>query len=224
MRIEKNQDKIDRYLKQSNFQAFFSIDIHPYAEVHFFQKKETICQEGDQFPYLYYLISGKAKIYMSHKNGKISLIKFEEAPSIIGELGLIGAEKQARGIEAMEPCVCLAIPLKMYRGQLLQDNRFLQCLCKLIGEKTINRTEKYAKSYGYPLENRLAAFILLTEQNGCYVEKHTEVSEYLNVSYRHLLYVLNRFCRQKYLKKEGRKYLIQDRKQLQALADEIDRD
>jgi CRP/FNR family putative post-exponential-phase nitrogen-starvation transcriptional regulator len=223
MIIEKNQDKINRYLNQSNFQTFFSFDIQPYIEVHSFHKKETICQEGELFPYLYYLISGKSKIYMSHKNGKISLINFVEAPSIIGELGLIGAETLAKGIEAMEPCVCLAIPLKDYRHQLLQDAYFLQRLCQFIGEKTITRTEKYAKSYGYPLENRLAAFILLTEQNDCYLEKHTEASEYLNVSYRHLLYVLNQFCFQKWLKKEGRKYLIQDRKQLQKLANEIDR-
>ena len=62
-------------------------------------------------------------------------------------------------------------------------------------------TENYAKNYSYPFENRLAAFILLTEQNNCYIEKHTEAAEYLNVSYRHLLYVLNQFCQQNYLKR-----------------------
>ncbi|MCU4911818.1 transcriptional regulator YeiL, partial [Bacillus cereus] len=39
--------------------------------------------------------------------------------------------------------------------------------------------------------------------NNCYIEKHTEASEYLNVSYRHLLYVLNQFCQLNYLRKEG---------------------
>lgn len=224
MIVEKNRDKLAGYLRQTDFQTFFSFDFQPYLEVHSFHKKEPMCREGDEFPYLYYLISGKAKIYMTHKNGRVSLINFVQAPSIIGELGLIGVEVLAKGIEAMEPCVCLALPLKDCRRQLLQDTHFLQRLCKFMGEKTITRTEKYAKSYGYPLENRLAEFILLTEQNGCYIEKHTEASEYLNVSYRHLLYVLNQFCRQKWLKKEGRCYLIQNAEQLQKLAREIERD
>lgn len=223
MIIEKNQDRINQYVEECQFQSYFSFDIRPCIEVHSFAKKETICQEGESFPYLYYLLSGKAKIYMSHKNGRISLIHVVEAPSIIGELGLIGVETMAKGIEAMESCVCLAVSLQHHRRQLLQDAYFLRRLCQFLGEKTITRTEAYAKSYGYPLENRLAAFILLTEQNGCYLEKHTEASEYLNVSYRHLLYVLHQFCQHKWLKKDGRKYAIQDREQLRKLASEIDR-
>ena len=80
---------------------------------------------------------------------------------------------------------------------------------------------KITQNYSYPFENRLAAFILLTEQNNCYIEKHTEASEYLNVSYRHLLYILNQFCQQNYLRKEGRTYYIQDRNTLEKLADEL---
>lgn len=223
MEIEKKRDEIYNYVQHFSFQTFFSFDIFPYIEVHSFQKKELICNEGEELPYLYYLISGKAKIYMSHQNGKTSLINFVKAPSFIGELGLIGVESVTKGIEAIEPCICLALPLKDCQHLLLQDAHFLQQLCKFIGEKTITRTEQYAKSYNYPLENRLAAFILLTEQNNCYLEKHTEASEYLNVSYRHLLYVLKQFCQQHWLKKEGRMYFIQDRGQLQQLANELNR-
>ncbi|WP_410984820.1 transcriptional regulator YeiL [Bacillus cereus] len=223
MKIEKKRDKIYNYVQHFNFQTFFSFDIFPYIEVHSFQKKELICNEGEELPYLYYLISGKTKIYMNHQNGKTSLINFVKAPSFIGELGLIGIETVTKGIEAIEPCICLALPLKDCQHLLLQDAHFLQQLCKFIGEKTITRTEQYAKNYNYPLENRLAAFILLTEQNDCYLEKHTEASEYLNVSYRHLLYVLKQFCQQNWLKKEGRMYFIQDREQLQQLADELNR-
>ena len=222
MRIEKNKEIISQLLEHSDFKSFFSFDISPYIEVHTFDSKETICREGDQLLYLYYLVSGKAKIYMSHKNGKTSLISFIEAPSIIGEMGLIGVEPYAKGIEAMTMCTCLAIQIKPNKPQLLQDAHFLLRLCTLMGEKTLLRTEKYAKSYGYPFENRLAAFILLTEQNGLYGEKHTEVSEYLNISYRHLLYVLNHFCKRNWLKKDGRKYLIVNQEQLLLLAKEID--
>ncbi|MFK4291039.1 transcriptional regulator YeiL [Bacillus mycoides] len=221
MKVSKNSEEISHYMQTYNFHTLFSFDVLPYAELHSFQKKERICKEGIDLPYLYYLISGKAKIYMSHKNGKVSLINFIQAPSFIGELGLIGVESVTKAVEVIEDCICLALPLKDCQHLLLQDATFLQKLCKFIGEKTITRTESYAKNNSYPFENQLAAFILLTEQNNSYTEKHTEASEYLNVSYRHLLYVLNQFCQQNYLKKEGRTYYIQDRNQLEKLADEL---
>ncbi|MDA1651725.1 MULTISPECIES: transcriptional regulator YeiL [unclassified Bacillus cereus group] len=221
MKVSKNREEISHYIQTYNFHSLFSFDILPHAELHSFQKSEKICNEGVDVPYLYYLISGKAKIYMSHKNGKISLINFIQAPSFIGELGLIGVESVTKTVEVIEDCMCLALPLKDCQHLLLQDVIFLQKLCKFIGEKTITRTESYAKNNSYPFENRLAAFILLTEQNNSYTEKHTEASEYLNVSYRHLLYVLKQFCRQNYLRKDGRTYYIQDRIQLEKLADEL---
>ncbi|HFU7089290.1 TPA: transcriptional regulator YeiL [Bacillus cereus] len=221
MKVSKNSEEISHYIQTYNFHTLFSFDILPYAELHSFQKSEKICNEGVDVPYLYYLISGKAKIYMSHKNGKTSLINFIQASSFIGELGLIGVESVTKTVEVIEDCMCLALPLKDCQHLLLQDVIFLQKLCKFIGEKTIIRTESYAKNNSYPFENRLAAFILLTEQNNSYTEKHTEASEYLNVSYRHLLYVLNQFCQQHYLRKDGRTYYIQDRIQLEKLADEL---
>ncbi|HFJ9447444.1 transcriptional regulator YeiL [Bacillus tropicus] len=221
MKVSKNSEEISHYIQTYNFHTLFSFDILPYAELHSFQKSEKICNEGVDVPYLYYLISGKAKIYMSHKNGKTSLINFIQASSFIGELGLIGVESVTKTVEVIEDCMCLALPLKDCQHLLLQDVIFLQKLCKFIGEKTITRTESYAKNNSYPFESRLAAFILLTEQNNSYTEKHTEASEYLNVSYRHLLYVLNQFCQQNYLKKDGRTYYIQDRNLLEKLADEL---
>ncbi|MGM7431054.1 transcriptional regulator YeiL [Bacillus pacificus] len=221
MKVSKNSEEISHYIQTYNFHTLFSFDILRYAELHSFQKSEKICNERVDVSYLYYLISGKAKIYMSHKNGKVSLINFIQAPSFIGELGLIGVESVTKTVEVIEDCICLALPLKDCQHLLLQDATFLQKLCKFIGEKTITRTETYAKNNSYPFENRLAAFILLTEQSNSYTEKHTEVSEYLNVSYRHLLYVLNQFCQQNYLKKDGRTYYIQDRIQLEKLADEL---
>lgn len=221
MKTEINPERIARALASSDFQSFFSFDITPYVELHRFEKKETVTDEGEPFPYLYYLISGKVKIYMSHPNGKVSLLTFLEAPSLMGELGLIGVETQARGIQAVTPCVCLAVSLNQHGQRLLQDNQFLLRVCRLLGERVIHRTDRYTRSLSYPLENRLAALILLTEQDGLYLEKHTEAAEYLNVSYRHLLYVLSQFCQQGWLRKTGRRYWVEDREVLERLAGAI---
>lgn len=222
MKAENNQEIINAYLSDAKVQSLFSKDFLPYATIHTFKEKEMLTNEGEAFPYLYYLVSGKAKVFMTHKNGKVSLINFLTEYSLIGDLGLVGVETQAKGIQAMEDCVCIAFSLKECGQKLLQDVYFLQQLCKTLGERTLTRTKSYAKNSGYPLENRLAAFILLTEKKNSYSEKHTEASDYLNVSYRHLLYVLKQFCEKGWLKKDGRNYWLQNKEQLKKLADELE--
>jgi len=57
------------------------------------------------------------------------------------------------------------------------------------------------------------------EQN-IYNIPHTDVSEYMNVSYRHVLYVIKKFCELGILTKEkGKGYIISDIEKLKQLQD-----
>lgn len=80
---------------------------------------------------------------------------------------------------------------------------------------------KYSQSLAFPLENRLADFILQTAYKGVYKEKHVTVCDYLGVSYRHLLHVLTQFCQKGYLQKEGRGYQIKQYDSLYELAEAL---
>ena len=137
MKVNNNSEEISHYMQTSNFHTLFLLMSYRMLNYIPFRERENICNEGVDVPYLYYLISGKAKIYMSHKNGKVSLINFIQAPSFIGELGLIGVESVTKTVEVMEDCICLALPLKDCQHILLQDAIFLQKLCKFIGEKQL---------------------------------------------------------------------------------------
>ena len=85
----------------------------------------------------------------------------------------------------------------------------------------LNRTERFGQGLNYPLLNRLAAFILYTENEGLYHEKHTEVAEYLSSSYRHLLHTFEQLREKNIVIKEKRGYRIIDRTELERLAGEI---
>ena len=221
MQISNDVSKIAHWFDKSGFDALFTSDIKPYIEIHTFLPRESLSKEGSPLPYLFYLVSGKAKIYMTHENGRRSLVHFAVAPCFIGEMGLLEVEPYAKGIEAMETCVCLVLPLKACKPMLMTDPKFLKNLCISLGYKAIYRSESMAKSFAYPFENRFAAFILTTEENGIYHEKHTEVAEYLNVSYRHLLYTLQIFIANGWIEKKARHYILKDRDALQLLAQYI---
>lgn len=213
-----SKDCISRYLAQQPLDRLFSFDITPFIEVHEFQRHEYIIQEGQTPYYLYYVISGKGKIYSTQENGKVTLLNFIQAGSFFGEIELLQNEHYSKGIQTSSTMYCFALPIKETKELLLHDALFLRHLCTFISHKATSLATKYVHGLTFPFENRLAEFLLLSSYQGIYNEKHTEICEYLGVSYRHLLYVLAQFVRDGILKKEGKGYRILNPQLLQSMA------
>ncbi|WP_102026228.1 transcriptional regulator YeiL [Salirhabdus sp. Marseille-P4669] len=218
MEIYKNE-KRQRYLDETRFEQLFSFPIDAFLEVHEYKRDEWIIKEGKRPYYLYYVIEGKAKIYVTHHNGKVSLINFVNPNEYIGEMELLHDVYYTKGIQAATKTICFALPISHYRKHLLEDTKFLRELTKILSVKATVMAAKYSQSLAFPLENRLADFILQTGDEGVYKEKHVTVCDYLGVSYRHLLHVLTQFCNKGYLKKLGRNYHIEQYDALRELAD-----
>lgn len=175
-----------------------------------FEPDEGIMEEGTRPVYLFYLVNGRAKLYLSHDNGRITLINFLTAPCFIGEMELLDDERLANGVQAITVCECYAIRLDECREKLLNDTKFLRYICRFLSRKAIGNTANYSRNQSYPLKNRLAAFMLETAWNGVYREPHGEVAEYLGVTYRHLLYVLADFVKTGLIEKTSAGYRISD--------------
>lgn len=208
-------------MQESGFADYFSFDITPYTSAATFEAGEDILREGQKVTRLYYLAKGSAKLFMTHKNGRVTLINFYEAPCFLGEMELLDPESSSRGVRAHTRCECLVLDLARCGERVRSDGLFLRALCLYLGRKAFVGTRTYAQRQAYPLENRLAAYILMTARDGVYAEKHTEASEYLGITYRHLLYVMAKFCKQGILRRLPRGYAVEDEEQLIALQDEM---
>ncbi|MDC2865279.1 transcriptional regulator YeiL [Bacillus sp. BP-3] len=218
MEIYKGEEK-RLQLKKSSIAHLFSFPVEEFMEVHEYQRDEWIIQEGMRTDFLFYVIEGKAKIYVTHQNGKVSLINFINTNEYIGEMELFNEVYYTKGIQASMKTICFALPIHRCRTQLMEDAKFLRELTKFLSIKATLMAAKYSQSLAFPLENRLADFILQTAYEGVYKEKHVTVCDYLGVSYRHLLHVLTQFCDKGYLQKEGRHYRIQQHNPLYELAE-----
>lgn len=213
------EDKKRFYLERYSIAPLFSCPIEESIEVHEYKRDDWIIQEGMRPKYLFYVIKGNAKIYITHQNGKVSLINFVKEQDFIGEMELLNDEYYTKGIQASTNTICFALPIYIYRNQLLEDAKFLRELAKFLSVKSTSMAAKYTQSLAFPLENRLADFILQTADEGIYKEKHVTVCDYLGVSYRHLLHVLTQFCEKGYLRKEGRSYRISEYEALKQLSE-----
>ncbi len=199
-------------------EEYFSFSIAPFTSRRMFDADDVMIKEGESTQTLFFLEEGRAKIYLSHQNGRRTLIRFIEAPCFFGEMELLDAQKSANGVVAVTPCICAVIDTGVCRDKLLSDAKFLRYLCLLLSRKTAENSYNLSKNQSYPLENRLAKFILLTAVKGYYREKHTEAAEYLGVTYRHLLYVLADFKARGILEKSPQGLRITDEQQLKELA------
>jgi CRP-like cAMP-binding protein len=219
MKQIKDKNQIEGYYNHFPLSDYFGFDIRPYITVVQFEPEELILQEGEEPEFLYYLIDGRAKLFLAHDNGRISLINFLSAPCFIGEMELIQAQMTSNGVKAITACTCFAIRILRCKEKLLNDTTFLRYLCVFLGKKALGNTYNYSRNQSYALDVRLANFILLTATNAYYRERHTEVAEFLGVTYRHLLYVLADFVKSGVLEKTPQGYHIADVKGLRRIAD-----
>lgn len=218
MRYIKDKKLIDKYEKEHEFGAYFGFDVRPYTSLVRFEPDDIILTEGETPRKLYFLFEGRAKLFMSHKNGTIDLINYLRSPCFIGEMELFHTARPAKGVVAITVCDCFCIDISKCKEKLLNDVVFLQNICRLLGDKNMGDIANYSRNQAYPLKVKLASFILMTEHAGIYREKHTEASGYLGVTYRHLLYVMAEFVKDGILEKSDAGYRILNRKGLEELA------
>lgn len=177
-------------------------------ELHTFKKGTYICREFEPIYYLYFLVEGKAKVYKTMKNGNVTLVHFCKSIQTIGELEMLKAQNTTQAVKTIFDSICIGLPLNKCREQILNDAFFLRNLCTMLSEKVVKNTINFTTKESFPLENRLADYILITEENSVFKENLTEASEYLGSSYRHLLRTLANLCSKKILKKEHHGYII----------------
>ncbi|HGY9128907.1 TPA: transcriptional regulator YeiL, partial [Escherichia coli] len=130
-----NNDLKQQLMSESAFKDCFLTDVSADTRLFHFLARDYIVQEGQQPSWLFYLTRGRARLYATLANGRVSLIDFFAAPCFIGEIELIDKDHEPRAVQTIEECWCLALPMKHYRPLLLNDTLFLRKLCVTLSHK-----------------------------------------------------------------------------------------
>lgn len=212
---------VEKYLKNIEFNQLVPSVIRPLCTVVRYDTGETIINQGDEPENLYYMIQGRCSIHSFLSNGKKIILNNAKAPCLIGEIELLEMGKASFSVIALEKSVLIVMPLAFCRDILINDNNFLRKLCIMISRKETTNARKLIHISGFPLENRLADFILNNCEENCFKIKKVEVAESLGVSYRHLEKVMNDLVEKKYLRKEKLVYYLTNRDEIASLADRL---
>ena len=180
-----------------------------------FAPGEYLSREGEALQYLYFAVSGKAKVLLSLSDGKQLLLAYFISKGIIGDIELMtDVQTNQATLQAVTEFECIALPLEEYRAMLKSNNIFINHVGKELAEKLMQRAVNGAITTLQPLETRLCAYILQTANRGQFDEALTEVSAMVGASYRHLLRCLNKLCDDGILEKEAKTYRIINRQAL----------
>lgn len=219
-----NQSKLSYYINKFEINKIFSNNIEEHMELHHFKKGAHICIKGENLDYFYFFVKGRAKVYISTPNGKSLLIRFYSPLQVIGDVEITCDENADCNIQAIEDCLCIGIPLKIVQEIATYDPKFLNFVCKHLSYKLTSTSASTSLNVLYPLENRLASYLLalypsdLKHEDKVITDNFTHLSELLGADYRHFLRVVDKLCSKNIIKKEKKSLLILDRPALNELA------
>ena len=213
----KNQELLDKYVNNTGISELFSQDITNLLELFSLNKGDFLINEGECSDYLYFLVSGKLKVFSHSTSGKIMSITLFNSFEIVGETCSLWNKPPTASVQATSKAYCIGISMK-YRDLLLNDVIFLRYICQNLGERLSYMNNTTCINLYESLESRLASFILKTEKDGIFSYNLTECAELLCTSYRHLLRIINLFCSTNKLVKNGKFYKIIDRSYLEKVS------
>ncbi|HEU4322237.1 MAG TPA: cyclic nucleotide-binding domain-containing protein [Roseiflexaceae bacterium] len=203
------------YYARHRLDRFVGADQIDRFRIRRFDRGQSICELEQPIDGLFFFVEGRARVFLPAENGRQLLLCYYQPLQLFGDLELFEqAPLATTTVEALTPCVCLALEREYVTGQLATDPLFLRQLCLSLGRKLSRVIRNSAMNLLHPLEDRVASYILATAAPGpdgrlVFAGNLTQIAELLGTSFRHLHRTLRSFCDQGILAKHNTSYTVQ---------------
>ncbi|WP_141555047.1 Crp/Fnr family transcriptional regulator [Bacillus wiedmannii] len=216
--MENKSDLIIHYLKTNKMLEIFSEIDTAYFQVNHFEKGELICNIDDAMDRLYFVVKGKVKVYTITPEGKKLILRFINPLAVVGDIELIQNSKAHNVVEACSDVIAISISHAVIRNKLLHDPIFMNFLLENIANTLKISTRFTALNLLYPVEVRVASYLLSisTDSNGNMYKKDLDatsissIADFIGVSYRHVIRVLQKFYKEKLIEKRNGVIVIKE--------------
>ena len=222
MKVITNERLKENYIQKCGITDWLPASLYSELKLYRYKKGEFICQEGRIIEQLFVQVHGKSKVTRSMNNGKEMLTSFNSGFSMLGHLEFFTHNPAFINVEVIEDTFCLGLYLsESTRAVLLQDVRFLQYMAIDLSKMIIKENQNSAINLVYPVRQRVASYILCTQNKGYFKDNYTHLAEYLGCSHRQLLRVLNSFVQEGMIAVHEKGYHILQENKLRMIAAEL---
>ena len=135
-------------------------------------------------------------MYSTLDNGQSVLASFYEPFDVLGEVELFAFKHYTLSVEAITGAVCLSLDTAAIRKAADHNCRLFMYLCSRLGAKLADRVVAESINLRYPVENRLASYLMAaTDEDGWVLgtDNFGELADFVGASYRQLARVACRF-------------------------------
>jgi len=205
-------ETIDAYVNRYALGGLLSPELLAAFTLRRYPEGEHLIRSGQAVEGLFFVVEGRAKVYSQMENGSTLLVRFYAPFDILGDVELFSFDTYVLNVVALEETVCLCLPAVAIRRYAELNTGFLMELCGRLGRKLADFNASAAINLRYPVENRLASYLLavtggpgpaagtgdaggVASRSGqCLVTDDLgELADILGTSYRQLSRVLRRF-------------------------------
>ncbi|MCI9318164.1 MAG: cyclic nucleotide-binding domain-containing protein [Oscillospiraceae bacterium] len=184
--------------------------VNPYVLE--FDAGEILCLDGEPVEWLFFLLEGRAKIFMTVDTGENLILNLWDGYGVLCDMELfMGDGIYHASCRAITPVRGIALPLDVNREILLGCNEYLRRTCRSFA-RTMAKDRNVFNNILYPVEARLCSYIAINGTEGEWSDNLTQVSELLGVSYRHLLRTLRGLCAKGVLRRTESGYVVADQR------------
>jgi CRP-like cAMP-binding protein len=177
-----------------------------------------------------FFVEGRAKVYSKMENGTTLLLRFYRPFDILGDVELFAYDSYIFDVVAITETACLGVPVALIRKLADRNTALLMKICARLGSKMADFNVSAAINLRYPVENRLASYLLATTEaetgrsaaptakTARSTDDLGELADILGASYRQLARVVGRFRDEGILEKRRGRIAVADRAKLEPLA------
>lgn len=169
-RLKKQFDKTEQGLSAFINEARGYEELRKLSDerkIKHYKRRDLIFEEGDYPRYLYFVKSGKAKVFKTNEDGKEYIIEICKEGDFFGYLDLLKEEKYTESAAAMEETEISLIPKEDF-SKLLNANRDVASqMIKMLANNVTTKEEQLLNLAYNSVRRRVAdAILLLHEKQG----------------------------------------------------------
>ncbi|MFV1985623.1 MAG: Crp/Fnr family transcriptional regulator [Thiohalomonadales bacterium] len=142
-------------------------ELHAHGSKRTYPKNTIIINEGDSTDSLYFIESGKVKVYLSDENGKEIIVNNHKTGEYFGELALIDDSKRSASVMTTEKSVFKIVARVEFEKFLENHPKIALSLIKVLTQRIRNLTENVRSLALMDVYGRVAkTLISLSEIDG----------------------------------------------------------
>lgn len=200
--------------------------IRAQAEIHQYQKNQSIYEEGEDPIYLMCLLKGKVKIYKKGIGGRSQIIRMMRPIQYFAYRAYFAGEKNMTGAAAFEPSTVCLIPMSVVREIMRQNYNickfFIRQLSVDLGiadERMVSLTQKHTRgrvaeslsflmdSYGLDVDNSINIYLA-----------REDLANLSNMTTSNAIRTLSMFVNEKVIAIDGRRIKVLDEERLRKIS------